>query len=265
MRQHNATELEKKSTLSTSQLNEFKQNGFLFMPHFFDEAEIKKVSQAIEALAQQPPAECVGKQMVYFEDSVIESKGRVLSRIEKFIEYDEVLRAVTEDSRLIHILSQLLGEEAILFKEKVNFKLSGGRGFEPHQDIQPGWDDYATYFMSVLVTIDPSTLENGCLELASGHHKRGLIGERWKPLSEQQLQGIEFVNYPSEPGDVIFFDCFVPHQSAPNLTDKPRRNLYLTYNGTSQGDHRLQYYADKRNAFPPDFERESGKEYHFKV
>ncbi len=252
-------------TLSTSQLNEFKQTGFLFMPHFFDEAEIKKVSQAIETLAQQPPAECVGKQMVYFEDSVIASKGRVLSRIEKFIEYDEVLRGVTEDECLIQVLNQLLGEEAILFKEKVNFKLPGGRGFEPHQDIQPGWDDYANYFMSVLVTIDPSTPENGCLELASGHHKRGLIGERWKPLTQEQLEGIEFVKYPSEPGDVIFFDCFVPHQSAPNLTDKPRRNLYLTYNRKSPGDHRLQYYADKRKAFPPDFERESGKEYHFKV
>ena len=252
-------------TLSTSQLNEFQQTGFLFMPHFFDEAEIKKVSQAIETLAQQPPAECVGKQMVYFEDSVIASKGRVLSRIEKFIEYDEVLRGLTEDERLIQVLNQLLGEEAILFKEKVNFKLPGGRGFEPHQDIQPGWDDYANYFMSVLVTIDPSTPENGCLELASGHHKQGLIGERWKPLTQEQLEGIQFVKYPSEPGDVIFFDCFVPHQSAPNLTDKPRRNLYLTYNRKSQGDHRLQYYADKRKAFPPDFERESGKEYHFKV
>jgi len=117
----------------------------------------------------------------------------------------------------------------------------------------------------VLVTIDPSTIENGCIELAAGHHKRGWIGERMKPLTTEQLAGVEFVKFPTEPGDVVFFDCFTPHQSAPNLTSQPRRNLYLTYSRATDGDHRERYFADKRSAFPPDHERSPGKDYSYKV
>lgn len=251
--------------LSRSQCNDFKRDGFVCIPGLFTVSEINRISRAIDALARHPPETCIGKQMVYFEDSVLPNADKVLSRIEKFIEYDAVLRRVVYDDRLIHPLRQLFGEAPVLFKEKINFKMPGGQGFEPHQDIQPGWDDYAAYFISILITIDASTLENGCLELAPGHHTRGLIGEKWKPLSGGQLTGIDFVKCPSAPGDVVFFDCFVPHKSAPNRTDRPRRNLYLTYNPGSQGDHRLRYYMDKRKSFPPDYEREPGKEYRFKV
>jgi 2-aminoethylphosphonate dioxygenase len=36
---------------------------------------------------------------------------------------------------------------------------------------------------------------------------------------------------------------------------------YLTYNTKVDGDYRLAYYEDKRRAFPPDIEREAGKDY----
>ena len=101
--------------------------------------------------------------------------------------------------------------------------------------------------------------------LSAGHQKRGRIGEKWKPLTPDQLKGIKFTAYPMEPGDVAFFDCFVPHQSEPNLTANQRRNLYLTYNRKSEGDHREHYFSDKRKNYPPDYEREAGKEYKFKV
>ena len=128
-----------------------------------------------------------------------------------------------------------------------------------------GWDEYAPYFLSVLVTVDASTEENGCLELAAGHHKRGMIGRRWQPLEGDELKGITFKQYPMSPGDVAFFDCFVPHRSGPNLTPVRRRNLYLTYNRKRDGDHRAKYFADKRASFPPDKERDPKKAYSFKV
>lgn len=249
--------------VSAQQWADFEKDGFIVLPGFFSAETIHAASLAIEALAARPPS--VGREMAYFEDSVAHPGRRVLSRIEKFIEHEPTLRTLVLDARLGAVAGDLLRDHAVLFKEKINFKLPGGRGFEPHQDIQPGWDTYADYFISALVTIDPSTLENGCLELSAGHHRRGLLGEKWKPLTPQQLRGVEFTRLPTAPGDVVFFDCFVPHQSAPNLTDRPRRNLYLSYNRASAGDHREKYFADKRAAFPPDFEREAGKTYEFKV
>lgn len=249
--------------LTSEQLASFEREGYLLLRGHFPRERIARAGAAIAALAARPPR--AGHEMVYFEDSVTEPGKRVLSRIEKFVEEDAELGDLVLRSGLNELAGELLGAPAVLFKEKINFKMPGGQGFAPHQDIQPGWDTYAPYFISILVTIDPSTLANGCLELAAGHHKRGWIGERMKPLTPEQLKGVDFVPFPTEPGDVICFDCFAPHQSAPNRTDQPRRNLYLTYSRADQGDHRARYFADKRAAFPPDHEREAGKDYRFKV
>lgn len=249
--------------LSPDQLAAFAHDGALVLRGYFSAAEIAVASSAIDALAARPP--CVGREMAYYEPSVGDPARKVLQRIEKFVEEEDALRSLICDSGLAEMSAQLLGAPALLFKEKINFKMPGGQGFAPHQDIQPGWDAYAPYFVSVLVTIDPSTVANGCLELAAGHHRRGWIGERMKPLTPEQLVGVVFEKIPTAPGDLIFFDCFAPHQSAPNLTDRPRRNLYLTFNRADQGDYRSRYFADKRAAFPPDHERAPGSSYTYKV
>jgi ectoine hydroxylase-related dioxygenase (phytanoyl-CoA dioxygenase family) len=117
----------------------------------------------------------------------------------------------------------------VLFKDKINFKLAGGDGFKPHQDQQAGWSVYAPLFVTALVAIDDATEANGCLELAAGHHTRGLIGREWAPLTDDDLRGVDFVPYPTAPGDTVFFDSYVPHRSGPNLSHEPRRVLYVTY------------------------------------
>ncbi len=249
--------------LSKEQLEDFDRDGFLVLPAMYSGAEIDRLSTWIDELSTKLPE--AGREMIYFEDSLTEPGKRILSRIEKFADHHQQLHDFIYGQRMISIASQILGDQAVLFKEKINFKMPGGGGFEPHQDIQPGWDDYCPYFISVLVTIDESTIANGCLELASGFHKKGLLGEKWKPLTEEQLKGITFKHYPMSPGDVAFFDCFVPHQSKPNQTLKQRRNLYLTFNRAQDGEHRQQYFADKRKSYPPDNERQPGNEYVFKV
>jgi hypothetical protein len=41
--------------------------------------------------------------------------------------------------------------------------------------------------------------------------------------------------------------------------------LYITYNKLSEGDCREAYYAAKRKNYPPDIERDPGKDYRFRV
>ena len=79
--------------------------------------------------------------------------------------------------------------------------------------------------MTAPVTIDPATVESGCLESVPGRHREGLVGEEWNPLDEN---GLGPVAVPTQPGDAVFFDGFVPHASKPDLTDAPRRILYPT-------------------------------------
>jgi ectoine hydroxylase-related dioxygenase (phytanoyl-CoA dioxygenase family) len=249
--------------ITEAQRDAFHRNGFLIVPGLLSPAEVRRHSDGIDELAARPPE--IGKQMAYYEDSLRDPGHRVLSRIEKFAEYHRQLGALVRALAIVEPIADLLGEEPVLFKDKINFKMPGGGGFAPHQDIQPGWDTYAAYFISVLITIDPNTADNGCLELARGHHTRGLIGRKWEPLEGHELDGLEFVAYPMDPGDAVFFDCFTPHQSKPNLTDHPRRNVYLTYNRASEGDFRERYFADKRKSYPPDYERDPDTSYVFRV
>ena len=62
-------------------------------------------------------------------------------------------------------VSELFGEPAVLFKDKINFKLPGGDGFKAHQDVQAGWDAYAGLHITAMVAIDETNAANGSLEM----------------------------------------------------------------------------------------------------
>jgi ectoine hydroxylase-related dioxygenase (phytanoyl-CoA dioxygenase family) len=185
--------------------------------------------------------------------------------MERVLKFHPGLLGVARDPRMQGACGQLFGEPALLFKDKVNFKLPGGGGFEAHQDAQAGWERYGSLHITALITVDRTTRANGCLEMAAGCHRRGLIGDEWAPLGGGDLDGVEFVPIEAEPGDTVFFDSYAPHRSAPNKTDRARRVLYITYGKASDGDQMEQYYADKFASYPPDIEREAGKDYRYKV
>ena len=236
------------------------RDGYLVVRDFFDDATVAALLGWTEELQAAP--ERPGAHWVYHEDSLTQPGRRVIQRIENFCPFHPAFDEVVRHAALARWTAALMHGPVVLFKEKINFKMPGGPGFKAHQDQQAGWTTYAPLFVTALVTIDRATLENGCLEMAPGLHRRGLIGEEWKPLDEDSL-GLRPV--PTEPGDVIFFDSFAPHASKPNFTDRPRRILYLTYNRASDGDHRHRYYADKHAAFPPDIERDGTTRYVFRV
>ena len=45
-----------------------------------------------------------------------------------------------------------------------------------------------------------------------------------------------FVPALLQPGDVLLFDSFLPHRSAPNTTASWRRSAYLTFNRAAEGE-----------------------------
>jgi 2-aminoethylphosphonate dioxygenase len=241
----------------------FERDGFVVVRGLYDAAAMAEITAWTDDIQARP--ETAGKWMKYFDESLTDPDARVLNRVENFCPFHHGFNALMTHGELPARTAELFGEPAVLYKEKINFKMPGGVGFESHQDVQAGWDRYAKLHITALVSVDAATLENGCLEVAAGHHRRGIIGESWKPMDGEDLDGIEFVAVPTAPGDAVFFDSYAPHRSEPNLTDAPRRVLYVTYNKLSEGDHRAKYYADKRLSYPPDIEREPGKAYVYKV
>lgn len=249
--------------LTEKQVQDFERDGFLVIKKGFDSEGIAEIITWTNEVQNYP--ETAGKYMMYFEDSLLQSGDRILQRLENFYPYHKGFRGLFDSDDILGRVSDLFGQPAILFKDKINFKLPGGDGFKWHQDQQAGWSTYADLFITAMVCIDEITNDNGPLALVAGHHKDGLVGKEWAPLTDQEMAGMKFETYNLLPGDMVFFDSFVPHGSSPNMTDKPRRVLYITYNRLADHDHREQYYIDKRKNLPPDCERIPGKEYKFLV
>ena len=241
----------------------FQRNGFVVVPGLFDEEETRQISAWCDEVQAMP--EVPGGVMMYFEASLLRPGGRVLQRIENFCPFHSGFATLCAGDKLRGSVAQLLGEPVVLFKDRINFKLPGSDGFKPHQDQQAGWSTYADFFVTAMVSIDPTTAENGCLELCAGHHQQGLLGDEWKPLTEDDMRRLGGRPVPTRAGDAVFFDSYTPHASGPNLTADRRRVLYITYNRQSAGDHRVRYYADKRKSFPPDIERDPTRTYTFRV
>lgn len=248
--------------LSKQQIEQFHRDGFLLVREMYSPEEMKDISQWTDDVAGSP--EKPSHYMMYFEASK-QDGSRIISRIEDFVSFHKGFAELITRKRMQQAVSDLFDEQAVLFKDKINFKLPGGDGFKEHQDVQAGWDDYGDLHITAMIAIDETNAENGSVEMIPGMHKKGLLGKMWAPLTDADTANASYEPVHCKPGDAVFFDSYAPHRSLPNNTDQARRVLYITFNGASEGDHRARYYADKRKSYPPDIERNPDKDYSFKV
>lgn len=251
--------------LTREQLLGYKEDGYILLKDLLSEDLKKDVVSWVDDIQSWP--EEAGKHMCYYEDQVSASgeKTRMLCRTENFIPYHEQMRKLlVEEGPITDVLEQLMNEKSVLFKEKVNYKLAGGGGFPAHQDA-PAFTSFGQRnHLTVNVAIDEATPENGCLQVAAGHHKKGLFPQDpvHHGLSKESEESLgNWADVPLSPGDVLIFSSWLPHRSGGNTSDKSRRALYVTVNGETDGDFREDYYVTKRAEFPPSVEREEGKDY----
>jgi len=257
---------QKLKTLTPEQIKFFDENGVLVLKSkdMWSADELRLLLASVNLMNDWPDR--AGHYMKYYEKKKANPSEKILSRVENFTQYNPGLDFLLNGDKLRNMVTDLFGEESILYKEKINYKLPGGDGFAPHQDVAAGWWMYnQTLHISCSVCIDPANMENGCLEVCNAAHRDGMLCDDWKEIPSDVVQKLNWYHVPCEPGDVIFFDSYVPHKSGPNESSKPRRVLYATYAKAAEGDFRDRYYADKRVSFPPDIERDAGKTYEYKI
>jgi len=184
-----------------------------------------------------------GPGLHHFEQT---DTGPRVARSEDIVPHHPGLAGFICDGAIVQWVGELLGEEAVLYKEKVNHKQPGGAGFAPHQDA-PAYR-FVDHHISVMVPLDPATPESGGLAFAPGYQKGRLPEDRGR-IDPTVVDTLAWQDVPAIPGDVVLFDSFAPHRSGTNTSDRPRRAWYLTFNARSKGDHRDRYYADKRAEF----------------
>ena len=249
--------------LTDEQRARYERDGFLVLRGHLAPALVQRLATWAEELRAAPDAP--GGVRKYGDDAARDRGESLLSRVEYVRPFHPELRDLFACRDLCEPVDRLFGEPAVLFKDKLNYKLPGTSGFALHQDVQAGWRAYARDFITVMIAIDPMTPENGCLELVAGAHREGLIGAQWQPLTAAELRERPTAPVPADAGDVVLFSGQTPHGSAANRTARARRALFLTYNPVSQGNHYERYFADKLASYPPDIAREQGRSYRYRV
>ncbi|WP_158606832.1 phytanoyl-CoA dioxygenase family protein [Paenibacillus ginsengarvi] len=111
-----------------------------------------------------------------------------------------------------------------------------------HQDKSYWPDANANPVITVWISLVDATLENGCLHLRPGTHKKRLLewhretvtGTGYTALHEKQLGKGETVVLPVKAGTAILFNDRLLHMSTPNESDHVRWSVDLRCQPTDQ-------------------------------
>jgi ectoine hydroxylase-related dioxygenase (phytanoyl-CoA dioxygenase family) len=253
--------------LSDAQVAEFNEKGFVVVPGMYKPDEVDAVSGWLDELRDSDGSD--NDVATYYEASPT-TGDTVLVRAEYLLgDHNPSMTGLFLKDEFMGAVTRLLGDEPQLFKEKANYKLPGCRSDLLHQDQAAGWGTYSNFFLTALIAIDENRIDNAAVSFRdAGDHKLALRGPEWKVLSEEEPPfepQNEFRLIEAAPGDVVFFDCYVPHGSPANDTNEARRNIYLTFNRAADGDQRMAYYEDKWVNYPPNTRDDARDRSSFKV
>ena len=239
--------------LSESQIRFYREKGYLSL-HVFDSELLDAANADAERLLNDPELIFPGNLRCRWQGD--NEPGTPLEALDPIIDLSSTIREIACGEMLVSSISTLLGEQAYLFKDKIVYKQPGSSGYRLHQDYMD-WDWYPKTCTIALVALDASDEETGCLEVWPGYHRHGFFKEEkvgFISMADEWAEGKESVLVPLERGDVMFFDCLLPHRSAPNRSKRMRRHLYLSYNAESDGgEQRDAYYRSEKDWFKQYF------------
>ena len=162
----------------------------------------------------------------------------------KLGDYDQqhdVFTALVAHKRVKGFLEQLIGQEVIL-------KNSMALAKPPFIGSEKPWHQDNAYFnyvplellATVWIAIDDATLENGCMHVLPGQHRRGPLMHYHSTDCEiipDRIDPALAVPVPLAAGGIMLFSAMLPHQTPPNLTASRRRALQFQYRGV--GTHQV--------------------------
>jgi hypothetical protein len=167
---------------------------------------------------------------------------------------DDLYGMFSRSRRIVDRVEQLLHEvgvpgEAYHWHAKMILKEPRvGGAWEWHQDYGYWYHNgcLAPELVSCWIAIDPSTRENGCLQVLRGSHHLGRIdhGKTGDQTGadlervEQALQRHELVYIEAQPGDALFFHCNLLHRSDQNRSENPRWSLICCYNAARNSPYK---------------------------
>ncbi len=223
-----------KDILNASQVQEFKNNGYLILPGFFNEPEVKKLFEFATG------DEAISKHSYGMKDG----SGRESKLALWFTPGNDPFGLMARSERMAGMVNQLLdgsSDVAHYHSKLMQKEPRVGGAWEWHQDYGYWYRaqfPFPDQLISVMTALSPANKENGCLQVIKGSHKLGRIehGHDGNQMGadinyvNQALGIMEHVFVELQPGDVLIFHSNILHRSEANLSDYPRWSFISAYN-----------------------------------
>lgn len=198
---------------SAEQVDHFRAHGWL-LTRTLDEGGVAELQGWIDEVAGWPDD---GDGWMHHRE--LTDDGPKLCRSENLIPFHAGLRDLLTSGSLLATASALLGEEAVLYKEKVNYKLVGGAGYAPHQDA-PAYP-FIDAHVSCMVAVDDATVDNGCLEVVEDRHHEILPTDDGGCVHPDLVAELPWRAVEVPAGWTLWFHSRTPHRSGPNRSALP--------------------------------------------
>jgi ectoine hydroxylase-related dioxygenase (phytanoyl-CoA dioxygenase family) len=155
---------------------------------------------------------------------------------------DSVYGLAARTHRVVDTMEDMLGGEVYHYHSKLTAKepFEGG-AWEWHQDYGYWYHNGCMfpYMASVMVALDRTTRDNGCLQVLRGSHHAGRVDHGVLPGEQvgadprrvqEMIKRFERVYVEMEPGDGLFFHSNVMHRSDQNRSPDRRWTVLFCYN-----------------------------------
>ena len=183
-------------------------------------------------------------------ESIRDSHERLLDRFPQFADYCPTLLSYdvsfldfARDDGVLDMVEQILGPNIALWNSSFFAKPAKVGSRTPwHQDGEY-WPIRPLATCSVWIAVDDSNVNNGCLQVIPGsHRRRELQGHHVNKadglalpleLDEDAFNEADAVNIELEQGQISLHDVYLMHASDPNQSDYPRRGMTLRFMPTT--------------------------------
>jgi ectoine hydroxylase len=151
---------------------------------------------------------------------------------------------IARSETVVGAMERLLGEEVYHYHSKMIMKdAKTGGAWTWHQDYGYWYHNGVIKpdLASISIAIDPSTRENGCLQIVPRSQKLGRIDHTLSGNQagadmarvEKVLERLPIEHVVLDPGDAVVFHSNLLHRSDANRSDKPRWSMICCYNVAS--------------------------------
>jgi len=251
-----------------AQIEQYRSLGFVSVANVIDPVRNQAIVDSLLRLAEEvPEGICVQFESAAGEDVLalpIEERQDYIRKYMAFVKFDEVLRDLAYDPKILDVIEQILRDKdasvsgAELFQDMALFKPPGiGREKPWHQDHAYFNVPEGTPVVGIWMALDEATLENGCMVFQPGGHLDGPVPHfnrrDWQICDSDVLAKGGSVAAPLPAGGALIFDGLTPHGTPSNRSAQRRRAIQFHYipKGTprTSSEDRLRIFgAEGKNA-----------------